>query len=343
MGTTYDVPRNPSGDGHYLLSRDKHKPVTWTSPVDGTLVGIGGHLHPGGEWVNVTNQGSTTNPCPTTPGNTVPGTLMIHEGAIPHVPAAGDFSEDYQTETTHPAWREPIHKGDRIVLDSSYENRDHAWYVVMTHEGFYFDTHQAPQGRCKPYMVGGWSKKWKNPTKGVPNRRWRMDEAMCGIPGYPACEHPDSGPPPTPVHSTQINILNFTYQPGDRAASGALNMIPWLRQGEQLRFVNEDWGAGIRHSATSCPWPCNGKYVSNYPLADGRFDSGILGYDPISEGNPTGVSTTDTTNMAPGKYAYFCRIHPWMRGAFEIVPKDGPAPTAASPLLRDAPFVSPFG
>jgi polyvinyl alcohol dehydrogenase (cytochrome) len=342
MGRTYDVPRNPNGDGHYLLSRDAHHPVTWTSPVDGTLVGIGGHLHPGGEWLNVTNQGSESNPCPTTPGNTVPGTLMIHEGVIPHIPAAGDFSEDYQTETTHPAWRAPIHKGDRIVLDSSYENRDHAWYVVMTHEGFYFDTHQAPQGRCKPYMVGGWAKRWKNPTKGVPNRRWRMDEAMCGIVGYPPCDHPDTGSPPTPVHTNEINISNFTYQPGDRAASGLLNVIPWIRQGEKITFVNEDWALGIRHSATSCAWPCNGRYVSNYPLADGRFDSGILGWDPISEGNPTGVSTSPA-DLAPGKYAYFCRIHPWMRGAFEVVPKDAPAPTAGSPLLASAPFVAPFG
>jgi plastocyanin len=26
-------------------------------------------------------------------------------------------------------------------------------------------------------------------------------------------------------------------------------------------------------------------------------------------------------NLAVGKYAYFCRIHPWMRGSFEVVPK----------------------
>jgi polyvinyl alcohol dehydrogenase (cytochrome) len=344
FGKTYDVPRNPNGDGHYLLSRDAHKPVVWTAPVDGTLVGIGGHVHPGGEWVNVTNEGSTTNPCPTTPGNTVPGTLMIHEGAIPHVPAANVYSEDYQTETTHPAWRAPLHKGDRIVLDSSYENKDHAWYEVMTHEGMYLDPAQPPRGRCKPYMVNKhWAKNWKNPTKGVPNRRWRMDEKMCGIAGYGPCERPEQGSAPKPIQTSVVDIANFTYQPGDRASSGVINAIPWIRQGQRLTFVNQDWPAGgIRHSVTTCPWPCNGTYVSNYPLPDGRWDSGTLGYDPISNGNPTGESSTPV-DLAPGKYSYFCRIHPWMRGAFEVVPKDAPAPSGDNPLLPSAPFTAPFG
>jgi len=24
-------------------------------------------------------------------------------------------------------------------------------------------------------------------------------------------------------------------------------------------------------------------------------------------------------DLAPGRYTYYCRIHPWMRGAFEVV------------------------
>ena len=39
----------------------------------------------------------------------------------------------------HPAWRAPIHKGDRIRITGLYENKDHAWYTVMTHEGIYID------------------------------------------------------------------------------------------------------------------------------------------------------------------------------------------------------------
>ena len=51
-----------------------------------------------------------------------------------------------------------------------------------------------------------------------------------------------------------------------------------VKKGTSLTFVNEDAALGIRHTVTTCAWPCNGPYVAN-----------------------------------------FCRIHPWMRGAFEVV------------------------
>jgi plastocyanin len=57
--------------------------------------------------------------------------------------------------------------------------------------------------------------------------------------------------------------------------------------------------------------------VANYPLADGRWDSVTLGYDPIDGGSPNPVSSTPK-DLAPGVYTYFCRIHPWMRGVFKV-------------------------
>ena len=71
---------------------------------------------------------------------------------------------------------------------------------------------------------------------------------------------------------------------------------------------------------TTCRWPCNGPYLANYPLPDGTWDSGTLGYDLISGGSPNPEAETPP-DLEPGKYAYFCRIHPFMRGAFEVVPK----------------------
>src|SRR5256714_1537497 len=131
-----------------------------------------------------------------------------------NVPAAGDFPEHYPTSTTPPAWRAPLHKGDRIVLDSSYGNSDHGWYEVMTHEGMYLDPAQPPQGRCKPYMVGGLAKKWKDPTKGVPNRPWGMDEKMSGTAGYPPCAPPAQAPPPPPGTPHACTIPHPTTPPG---------------------------------------------------------------------------------------------------------------------------------
>ena len=56
-----------------------------------------------------------------------------------------------------------------------------------------------------------------------------------------------------------------------------------------------------------------------YPLADGDviFDSGQLGVaGPPTAGRTTWATPTD---IAPGTYTYFCRIHPFMRGAFRII------------------------
>ena len=59
--------------------------------------------------------------------------------------------------------------------------------------------------------------------------------------------------------------------------------------------------------------------MSNYPHADGRWDSGTLGYDAIDGGTPDPVSSTPP-DLPVGKYSYFCRIHPFMRGEFRVVP-----------------------
>ena len=41
-------------------------------------------------------------------------------------------------------------------------------------------------------------------------------------------------------------------------------------------------------------------------------------FDLVDGGSP--VPTARTPEDLPvGRYSYFCRIHPWMRGAFEVV------------------------
>ena len=116
-----------------------------------------------------------------------------------------------------------------------------------------------------------------------------------------------------------MHISDFQYLPGDRSSALAGGKYPSIRRGEQLTFFNDDQFANIRHTVTTCPWPCNGKYVANYPLADGRWDSGTLGYDVVDGGSPSPMSATPR-NLPPGIYTYFCRIHPWTRGAFRVTP-----------------------
>jgi plastocyanin len=92
-------------------------------------------------------------------------------------------------------------------------------------------------------------------------------------------------------------------------------------RGRSLRFVNRDARRGILHSITACRAPCNRATGIAYPLADGpvAFDSGNLGFGPAGL-TPAAQRATWRTprNLRPGTYTYFCRVHPFMRGAFRV-------------------------
>lgn len=349
FGRTFDVPRKPLGDGIFSTTRDMQKPIVWTSSIEGTIIGTGSHVHPGGKEVITENLGSVKNPCPDDHRG-FGGTTLLDSHVLWR---NGMFSEDYQTEVTNPAWRAPIHKGDRLRITGLYENKDHAWYTVMTHNGLYVDTTQPPKGRCKPYLVGGLEEQHtvikrkrtvrysisrsgklvrnvkvrKIRTKvgtdviaGVPNRAWgHHADSFCGVDlGGQPCDRPVT-PRPTGPPTDQVTITNFLYVPGDMGLSGQQGDPPTVKHGQSLRFVNFDQSADIRHSVTTCNLPCNGTYVGNYPWANGVWDSGTLGYDAVDGGTPDPVSETPK-DLPVGRYAYFCRIHPWMRGQFEVVP-----------------------
>ena len=353
FGRTYDVPRKVDGPGTFNSTKDDKKPIEWVSTVDGTMIGTGGHLHPGGLSTIAENMGSKARPCPAQGAGNTGGTLLYQGDAMFNKNVL--FSEDFQMEVTHPAWRAPLRKGDVIRISGIYENQDHGWYDVMTHLGIYVDEQQKPREGCEPYLVGGVqeqrtvTQKKRVKTKytidrrgrlkrkavykrvkvttgidkyaGVPNRPWShlSHDTLCGpeLGGQP-CDRPEVERPPG-RETNDVAIANFLYMPGDMSLSGEDGAPPRIKQGTAMRFTNVDQAANIRHSVTTCAWPCNGPYVANYPFPDGIYDSETLGHDAIDGGNPNPVASTPT-NRSVGKYAYFCRIHPWMRGAFEVIP-----------------------
>jgi plastocyanin len=123
-----------------------------------------------------------------------------------------------------------------------------------------------------------------------------------------------------PAHRT-IAIKSFQYGRGDLLRVGKRRRPPTIRPGGRLTFVNRDAQRGILHSITSCRAPCNRTTGIAYPLANGpvRFDSGNLGFGPPGA---TAAANRDSwrtpRNLKPGTYTYFCKIHPFMRGAFRI-------------------------
>jgi len=351
FGRTYQVPRNPGGDGTHSTSRDDPSgPIEWTATRDGTIIGAGGHLHPGGLRITLENFGTEARSCPRAGKDSTGGTVLYNGQALWR--GGARFSEEFQMTVTNPAWRAPIRKGDRLRVTGIYENRDHAWYDVMAHAGLFFDPQQPPRAGCDAYLIGDAAKpvvtyrrkrtcravrvrgerrarrrcrirrirrvRRADPTAGVPNRAWTGSrEPVCGAEyGGPACERPEPERGDG-IATDTVTIANFRYLPGDRGLGGAEGAPAVVRKGTALRFVNADQPLGIRHTVTTCAWPCNGAYVANYPLADGRWDSGKLGYDLVDGGSSNPVAETPKT-LEVGRYAYFCRIHPWMRGAFEV-------------------------
>jgi len=132
-----------------------------------------------------------------------------------------------------------------------------------------------------------------------------------------------------------VDIAAFLYTPGDLSMV-PMTGIPTVRQGTKLRFTNEDAAVDIYHTVTTCEYPCLGPVGTSYPLANGVTsfgrlldrDSTELGFDVLGQGavDPFYKAQRDdlqwdfdTSDLQPGEVVtYFCRIHPLMRGAFEV-------------------------
>jgi plastocyanin len=120
-----------------------------------------------------------------------------------------------------------------------------------------------------------------------------------------------------------VNIVNFQYRPGDLSLSGEARNPPTVSAGETVFFRNWDSAAQIYHSITACKNPCTASTGISYPLADGPvdFDSGQLGYGPSGLTAAANRDSWETpSDLAPGTYTYFCRVHPFMRGALRVKP-----------------------
>ncbi len=124
-----------------------------------------------------------------------------------------------------------------------------------------------------------------DPTAGVPNRPWgHHPDLFCGEQfGAAPCDRPEKNRG-TGVETGLVAIAGFVYYPGDFSLPGSQGAPVRIKKGSSLTFLNVDQAAGIRHSVTTCKWPCNGRYVGNYPFPDGVWDSKTLGYDLIDGG-----------------------------------------------------------
>ena len=205
-------------------------------------------------------------------------------------------------------WRVKIRKGDTLWTSATYDTKRAAWAESM--------------GIMVVYMAE--SGPGKDPFRrrvNHPGRPTHGHLAENDNHGGQETRLPDPRKlPDGPVTGGNVDILNFKYTLGDLSLTGTGGLPPVVAPGGSLNFRNGDDGRRIYHSISSCKAPCNRSTGIAYPIADGpvQFESGTLGSDaPSTTGN--GATEWQTPkNLNAGTYTYFCRIHPFMRGAFRV-------------------------
>jgi plastocyanin len=138
--------------------------------------------------------------------------------------------------------------------------------------------------------------------------------------------------PSAPVPNSTIGIQSFTYQADPSAGLS----VPTVEPGQSITFHNLDAVPSVNafHTITACQDPCTAKTGIAYPIANGpvTFDSGELGFNGNQGSFVNAPAANRDTWQTPkdlptGTYTYFCRIHPFMRGAFRVEPQSSPRQT----------------
>jgi plastocyanin len=299
----FDVIRGSGHNGTYTYPTDdpnaygpnEPKKNEWTVDRAGTLVATAGHLHPGGLHTDLYLQRATSK-------------ARLFESQAHYYEPAGAVSWDVAMTATPANWRVAVHAGDVLSTTATYDSKTASWYESM--------------GIMVVWMADG--------TKGADPLTTHLDQPGALTHGH-LPENNNHGGKPAPgdyVDETKLPsqvvpagltlpIDDFAYARGDMSEATS---VPTVKEGGTLTFTNNDApkNNGIWHTITACKAPCDLSTGVAYPLANGdiNFDSGELG----QAGPPTAgrITWQVPANLPAGTYTYFCRIHPFMRGAFRV-------------------------
>ena len=313
----FNVRKGSGQNGKYTYPDDARNPYRggpkkneWVVDKPGVLVATGGHLHPGGLYTDmyVRRRGERIQPsrradAPRGRGNKA----HLFRSVAKYFEPAGAVSWDVAMTATRPDWRVKLRKGDVLSVNATYDTKRGAWWESM--------------GIMVAYMADG--------GPGVNPFKKRVNYRGAGTHGHlPETNNHGGGPTGLPdprqlpdgsENPGNLDIVNFKYQLGDLSMPGPAGLPPVIRPGQALNFRNQvDDQKAIYHSITSCKAPCNRSTGIAYPIADGnvQFESNTLGSAVPPATGALEWKTPDS--LQPGTYTYFCRIHPFMRGAFRV-------------------------
>jgi len=337
----------------------------------GTLIGIGGHLHPGGltNDVDLVRPGGEevttvkrTRKCTKRRGGRKrrcrivrrkvkqrKDTTRIYTGEAEYwnpadttqgggPPTSWDFS---MRVNGLPYWAVHLKPGDKLRSNATYETRIQSSYENMGISVSLFvpnDENGKPQApgvnpfhAALDHSVGCKSggiraKKPRLCDRGLPTHGHYKENANHSAPS-------GTWNAPRGAPANEVGVVNFQFHPGDLSLV-SMTGVPTVKLGQKLRFTNLEGGA-IYHTATSCAFPCLGPTGAAFPLADGKastgrsldFDSSEMGVGVPAIGAAKQdlqyeLPVTEERGFKPGEVVtYFCRVHPGMRGAFEVTDK----------------------
>jgi hypothetical protein len=312
--------------GQGLPGNLKGTDISTSASTWGTLVGIGGHLHPGGLRVEVDmvrcldSGGSEVAPtgggistwtgrgCGAGTSEDVRRVFTsdaVYFDRDQRRPMSWDFS---MTVAGLPWWKVNLNSTRMLRIRSIHETELASWYEGMGIAVAYVWPGQlagadpfAPETRivndvpaatCRAEIVT--TVPYPKDAEGRP--------LICARGNITHGPLPESGnlgdrnitawvpARDLPVTDT-IHMGGFLYAPGDLGVAETVG-IPTVKRDTPLRFVNEDAAANIFHTATACAYPCNGSYTLSYPRAD--FGYGKASMAP--EGSPGRVQW-DSANL----------------------------------------------
>ena len=311
---------------------------------EGTIVVMGGHLHPGGLYdrVSLVRDG-------------VEKDIHISEavywneedGTKPGgKPTSWDFSMTGVSKDI--GWKIRVKEGDILRLNAVYETAEASWYenmgIVMawvapgdTSGVDPFDPNVTFNKRADGTDGNAYPTTAAYPDGHVTPDCAPSDTNICVKGQVTHGQMPENANHGScDINSTcqgltdkvgplvdRIDMVGFTYGVAD---FGVINQtgIPQVKKDTALLFNNLDTFDYMWHTATRCKEPCSGPTTVDYPIANGGtgipgdvmdFDSSELGYGLYPAQRMDWTLVPDRT----GTFTFFCRIHPSMRGAFTVV------------------------
>jgi hypothetical protein len=311
----------------------------------GTIVGLGGHLHPGGvqneiDLVRGTKSQRIYN-----------GIATYWSHTDPNACCGPDDSWDFSMRVSGlPFYGVHVEPGDILRSNVVYDAKNFASYEDMGIVVAYMapdkpdgtptapgvDPFTAPVDNSERCESGGLLA--KDPTTGAPdptlcpNGLWETHATYAENTHFTGPTPGATINAPNGPVTTNIVIGDFEYAPGDLSTVGTTG-IPEVKLGSTLTFTNLDTAADAYHTVTSCAYPCEGTTGVDFPVANGEtstgraldFDSGELGYGvqqigPAKNTAQWSIPVTAANGYQAGEIVtFYCRIHPGMRGVFKIV------------------------